>query len=197
MITRQFITDAMRTLATPDSLIQMEIDLCHAAIGLQGEWNEYFHASTPENALEELADIYWYVALACHALNIESIASRVTDIDEDGVNLTAKDMYLDEQITAFSDEVKRVVFYRKPIDRDKMEEHLSGIDTAIIQRHLVKFQSEDESESITDLKLQEAVIEKLKARYPDKFDLEKTLNRDTNKEMKSFDKLVTAEGQNV
>lgn len=54
--------------------------LIHAALGLSGEAGEfsdavkrcvvYDNALRHENAVEELGDLLWYVALAAHALNI-------------------------------------------------------------------------------------------------------------------------------
>lgn len=67
---------AMRT-AKP---MEMQDDLLHAALGLTGEAGEfadcikkhwaYGKQLDGENAIEELGDLLWYVALACHAMGV-------------------------------------------------------------------------------------------------------------------------------
>ena len=67
---------AMRT-AKP---MTQEDDLMHAALGLAGEAGEFADAIKKhlvygrdldrENAIEELGDVLWFVALGCHALGV-------------------------------------------------------------------------------------------------------------------------------
>jgi len=67
---------AMRT-AKP---MEVQDDLLHAALGLTGEAGEfadcikkhwaYAQPLDNQNAVEELGDLLWYVALACNALGV-------------------------------------------------------------------------------------------------------------------------------
>lgn len=67
---------AMRT-AKP---MEQQDDLLHAALGLTGEAGEfadcikkhwaYAQPLNEVNAVEELGDLLWYIALACSALNV-------------------------------------------------------------------------------------------------------------------------------
>ena len=68
---------AMRT-AKP---MEVQDDLLHAALGLTGEAGEFADCikkhwaySQPldnQNAVEELGDLLWYIALACNALDVQ------------------------------------------------------------------------------------------------------------------------------
>lgn len=67
---------AMRTAKPGDT----DFDLMHAAYGLAGEAGEfadcikkhqvYAKPFDRENAIEELGDVLWFVALACNALDV-------------------------------------------------------------------------------------------------------------------------------
>ena len=72
----EYMSLALRTAKHQDDLDM----LIHAALGLSGEAGEFADAvkryvvyENPlrhENAVEELGDLLWYVALAAHALNV-------------------------------------------------------------------------------------------------------------------------------
>ena len=74
----------MRTAKSMDA----QDDLLHAALGLTGEAGEfadcikkhwaYGQKLDAQNAIEELGDLLWYVALACDALNVsmDEVAAR-------------------------------------------------------------------------------------------------------------------------
>lgn len=75
---------AMRTAKPMD----LQDDLLHAALGLTGEAGEfadcikkhwaYAQPLDSQNAIEELGDLLWYVALACNAMNVgmDEVAAR-------------------------------------------------------------------------------------------------------------------------
>ena len=70
-------TLALRTAAPMDATD----DLMHAALGLSGEAGEfadcikkhwvYGQRLDKANAIEELGDLLWYIALACNALDVQ------------------------------------------------------------------------------------------------------------------------------
>lgn len=79
---------AMRT-AKPMTL---EDDLVHAALGVAGEAGEFCDAIKRftvygkeldrENAIEELGDLLWFVALGCNALDVTMQEAAQRNIDK-------------------------------------------------------------------------------------------------------------------
>ena len=67
-------------------------DLMHAALGLAGEAGEFADAIKKmlvygreldlENAIEELCDVLWFVALGCHALGVSMADVAQCNIDK-------------------------------------------------------------------------------------------------------------------
>lgn len=91
---------AMRT-AKP---MEVQDDLPHAALGLTGEAGEFADCikkhwaySQPldnKNAVEELGDLLWYVALACNALGVSM--QEVAAINIEKLRKRYPTMYQDE-----------------------------------------------------------------------------------------------------
>lgn len=79
---------AMRTAKPMD----VQDDLLHAALGLTGEAGEfadcikkhwaYGQPLDSQNALEELGDLLWYIALACNALDVDMGRVAAQNIDK-------------------------------------------------------------------------------------------------------------------
>lgn len=75
----EFLTYQQLALRTAKPMDAQD-DLLHAALGLTGEAGEfadcikkhwaYSQDMDAENALEELGDLLWYIALACNALGV-------------------------------------------------------------------------------------------------------------------------------
>jgi NTP pyrophosphatase (non-canonical NTP hydrolase) len=83
----EYQKNAIRTAKAGDFVF----NLLHAAMGLAGEAGEfvdcvkkyaiYGQTLDSKNAIEELGDLLWFVALACDTLgvNMESVASKNVD----------------------------------------------------------------------------------------------------------------------
>jgi len=148
----------------------------HAAQGLCTEVAEIVEdQDNQENVLQEIGDVLWYVALFCTGLGIdvEDLPGSVTRYD---------DVYdeLVKQSGIVNDCVKRHIYYttiekKVELDETKCEKALGAIVTAL--RDL----SNDRLEQCMVLN-----VEKLRLRYPDKFDADKAVNRDVAKEAKLF-----------
>ena len=90
---------AMRTAKPMD----FDDDLMHAALGLSGESGEFSDAIKKylvygkqldrDNAIEELGDIFWYLALACNALDVPM--SQVAQINIDKLAKRYPEKYSD------------------------------------------------------------------------------------------------------
>ena len=104
---------AMRTAKPMD----VQDDLLHAALGLTGEAGEfadcikkhwaYAQPLDGQNAIEELGDLMWYVALACNALGVgmDEVAAR--NIEKLRKRYPAK--YQDELAAFRADKQKELV----------------------------------------------------------------------------------------
>lgn len=83
--------------------VDMQFDLNHAALGLCGEAGEFADAIKKANvygkqldrlnAIEELGDILWYVALACESLGVNM--SEVAEQNLIKLSLRYPDQYSD------------------------------------------------------------------------------------------------------
>lgn len=104
---------AMRTakpMPTPESLL-------HAALGLAGEAGEfadcikkhwaYSQELDRKNAIEELGDLLWYVALACDAIDLEMGQVAAMNIDKLRKRYPAK--YADELAALRADKQQELV----------------------------------------------------------------------------------------
>lgn len=85
----------------------MTFDLTHAALGLAGEAGEfadcikkytvYNKSLDRANAVEELGDILWFVALACDALDVDM--QEVAQMNIDKLRLRYPEYYTDRLAT--------------------------------------------------------------------------------------------------
>jgi NTP pyrophosphatase (non-canonical NTP hydrolase) len=95
----EYQRDALRTAKRVDQ----NFDLLHAALGVTGEAGEFADAIKKSaiynktldhgNALEELGDLLWYVALACEALGVDMAEVAKQNIDK--LKLRYPDKYSD------------------------------------------------------------------------------------------------------
>jgi NTP pyrophosphatase (non-canonical NTP hydrolase) len=96
-------------------------------------------------------------------------------IDEN-VDLLHAAMGMVTESAEFVDVLKKTMFYKKPLDKVNLREEL-GDQCWYIAMALRALDTTFEE-------VMETNINKLKARYPDKFDTEKALNRDLDSERK-------------
>lgn len=159
---KDYCQAAQRTLV---DLGNDKLDLSHMILGLTSEYNEYQDAVTYEDKInrnEEVGDMYWYIANYC---NMRSISPSYFNDD-----LGNKDyLYC---LSKLSNLVKRYVAYNKNIDKVEEKYWIDGM-----LYFLKKMHSGIPTETVL-----EKNINKLKVRFPDKFDTEKAINRDLNAE---------------
>jgi NTP pyrophosphatase (non-canonical NTP hydrolase) len=151
-----------------------KVRLTHAAFGLGGEVAELRDAIASEervNILEELGDFYWYLAI------IENVCDTNFIFDDGSViEGTVTEMVddLEFQICRFMDALKRAIFYGTELSNDDLL--FLGDDISLSLGNLcVKFES-----SVDEVRA--ANINKLKARYGDKFSEDRAVNRDLQNE---------------
>lgn len=167
-----YIDLALRTESTRNPLTQEVIDLglsgrtLHSIIGIAGEIDELSTAVNKNdkvNALEELGDILWYLAILQSELDFISNHTLVKDMtlkyNLDGLDLT-----------------KKTMFYGKPLDKVAICNYAMSI-YLLVNNSIKKYGSNMGTVLDTN-------INKLKIRYPDKFDDIKSIERDLVTERK-------------
>lgn len=165
-----YIELAMRTNSLSAGLHAVHPDLLHATLGLCDEHFEY-HASTSWlNAVEELGDLCWFVALASHAIDHDPF--QRADIY---VRLNPECPLLAEGVAEFVGIVKKSYAYGAVLDTTRLctlLDAMAGRISAI-------------AEAKGDRTLDEVLmanIAKLSARYPERFTEQLALNRDIKQE---------------
>lgn len=172
--TTNYIQHAMRTNSDTVGTYNVHPDLIHGALGLADELIELRAAMDKcdrTNALEELSDILWFVALIAQSLDdcnpFYDDANRIGDAFHDW----NKELYdwCGHAISA----IKRSYAYGKPLDID-LGDYLCCIIDSIAN---IAFQLGSSLSAVLELN-----INKLSNRYPDRFTPEQANNRDTERE---------------
>jgi NTP pyrophosphatase (non-canonical NTP hydrolase) len=162
--------------------ISDKLNLSHMVEGLSSEVGEIVNCVGTElklkvdriNLMEELGDMYWYVANYANMRNIPLPDSIETEIETD--------MCLELLITSISDltdVVKRFTAYNKEIEKVKELEIVYSICTGL---HLF-----EKSYLIEGDEIRQRNIAKLTVRYPEKFEDNLAINRDTDKERQALE----------
>lgn len=150
------------------------VRLTHAAFGLGGEIAELRDAIVADdrtNILEELGDFYWYLAIIENVCETNFIFDDGNIIEGTVVELVDD---LEFQICKFIDSLKRAIFYGTELSTEDLL--FLGEDISLSLGNLcVKFES-------TVDEVRTANINKLKARYGNKFSEDRAVNRDLENE---------------
>ena len=166
-----YIALAMRTNSTVvGTNLQVTPNLLHATLGLCDEHFEYSMAKSWLNAIEELGDMCWFVALASSALGCDPFADWESYIDRH-----PNSPMLAEAIGEFVGLVKKSFVYRAGLPYERLRTLLHVITGRIAKIVVAK-------SNFTPDELLMANIEKLKARFPDKFEVDMALTRDVKQE---------------
>lgn len=207
----EYIQGALRTESTLLPLNQ-EVEqrgisnrLFHSILGLQTEYTELVEALEKEdaiNALEEIGDHFWYLAISYNELQLvpmsivtlssfEHIKSEFEVKASKGFNHVAvyvenKNILLRTNISELLDYSKKVLFYGKEADLTFIKNKIELINKALFELSYIisGFQDENIVEQIMKINLA-----KLKQRYPDKFDGYQAEFRDLDSEREILNKL--------
>ena len=187
---KEYVMAAIRTesefhVMDSSTLVNEKLNdrLLHSAIGMQTELGEMFEALFLKtrggksldiiNLREELGDVMWYLAIACDNIGYYDLEfERYGDARFDDFH---DYIYEINDITInILDSVKKSVFYKKPYDIELLISRLTQIFQ--LSGHLSQLLDWDLH------KLCEINIEKLKARYPEKFTTHHAIHRDLGSE---------------
>jgi len=171
--------EAKRTCPTLGS---DKLDLCHMVLGIGSETEELYKAMVTNdkvNILEEIIDKFWYIANYCtfREYNLEELYNDRYSFTEE-----SWEVQTEVEIIKFSklqDYIKKYIAYNKEINRELEQNALKGILWSL-----------DEVLCQEELNLKEGLeknINKLKVRFPEKFDENLAKNRNLELERKTLE----------
>ena len=195
MTLKEYQKLALRTMA---NLGDIRLDLSHMVMGLGTELSELIESKTMVNRLEEVGDQFWYLAGYCsvRGLSLEDV-KRVANtmehvnvdinIDLDSIEIPTTNIYqlrvylnLVSNISKLQDIIKKYIAYGKEINESEELLLLARIYDCLLSYGFIMA-----DEMLEDL-LQRN-IDKLRVRYPEKFQEHLALNRNLNEEYKALD----------
>lgn len=155
---------------TCPSLGSDKLDLAHMVLGIFSEYEEYALAIDDINKVEEITDMMWYLANYCTFRNYD-------------LNILWENMYnnfysFKINVSKLQDLTKKYLAYNKEINREFEEMLLKSICCNICEMY----------ESTDIFQALQNNIDKLKIRFPDKFDEDLAKNRDLKSERKELEK---------
>lgn len=155
-----------------------DIRLLHYGLGLATEGCELAAAAKAGNnvnIVEELGDICWFAAGACQVLDVVPDETHVAAAPKTGVYEVVA------RCEEFASRIKAAIYYGSPAKpKDPTEDYWTTLPAQILVRAMAIAQAQA---NLGPGGLLAANIRKLKARFPDKFDAAKALNRNTTAEL--------------
>ena len=160
-----------------------KMNLAHMVLGIGSETEELYKAFINDdkiNILEEICDKFWYIANYCtfRGYNLAELYIKRNEFKQEAWELNCEVEVI--KYSMLQDCVKKYIAYNKPINKEIEENALKGILWSLEE---VAF-----SENVNLFKGLENNINKLKVRFPDKFNEELALNRDLQKERLELEK---------
>lgn len=184
MTWNEYLELSEKTLSTQFNCDEKEQRVLHAVIGILTEIEELldnFNTGKfdPVNLGEEVGDVLWYFSILGREYNLDYPRILVKDKNPEPDQLVLK---MIKDTCKILDMLKKKIYYNKPIDELQFKN-----TTTILMLNMSDFMN------CYDLSLEETFeinIEKLKARYGDKFSSERAINRDLDAERKILSKEV-------
>lgn len=149
--------------------------LIHACLGLSSEFGELCEDETRTASHEELGDLCWYIAIICDncKLDFKKLYNERRDNKRELEIPIGSGVAFN--IGVICDVVKRAIYYGKPFEGEKLIPAIKYLlDYVFVQ---------------ADTMFVEVLyknIEKLRIRYPEKFDMTKAYVRQIDKEQELF-----------
>jgi len=170
-MTTTYLALAMRTNSSVVGTHgHVSADLLHATLGLADELFEYQMSQSWLNAVEELGDLCWFIALASTELRTDPFQGV-----EHFTKFNQQLPILAEAIAEFVGLIKKSYAYGKPLDLAR----LRYLPAAMVAR--IEAIAHTKAERSLE-ELLASNIAKLTARYPDKFTAEAALTRSVKNE---------------
>jgi NTP pyrophosphatase (non-canonical NTP hydrolase) len=184
MTWNEYLELSEKTLSTQFNCDEKDQRVLHAVIGVLTEIEELLDNYTTDNfdvinLGEEVGDVLWYFSILGREYNLAYPQIIVKDKNTEPMKLILK---IIKDTCKLLDLLKKKIYYNKPID----EVQFKNITTLLMLNFSDYINCYDlNTEEIFDINIQ-----KLKARYGDKFSTEKAINRDLETERKILSKEV-------
>jgi NTP pyrophosphatase (non-canonical NTP hydrolase) len=177
----QYQIDANRTY--PD-LGSKELNVSHMIMGMVSEESELINAALNNDKVnlgEEISDIHWYLANYCsiHGIKYELIGELAFYfVPKEKVSFIEALVFAIAELT---DKEKKLLAYKKLVSQDERIEMVVHIFHAL--KSLYELVGLDMNTCLQNN------INKLKVRFPEKFDTQLAINRDHAKERVELEKI--------
>ena len=162
-----------KTLSTEFHCGKQVENLLHGVVGVITELEELIGWNDDVNKKEEVADIFWYIALLDRELNLNlKIPSYDVEFTQIGNDVLIIQSFKTSSLLL--DLLKKKLFYNKNIDITSFSDLTKSL-----------FQSMCIFCNVNDIDVKSILntnIEKLKARYGEKFTSERAINRNLERE---------------
>jgi NTP pyrophosphatase (non-canonical NTP hydrolase) len=162
-----------KTLSTEFHCGKQVENLLHGVMGILTELEELMEFDDEVNKKEEVADVFWYLALLDRKLNlnleIPTFENNITQIKNEAIIVN-----MFKQSALLMDILKKKIYYNKSIELQTFSDIVKDIFHT-----LCVFCSYNR---IKIPKILNSNIEKQKARYGDKFSSERAINRNLQQE---------------
>jgi NTP pyrophosphatase (non-canonical NTP hydrolase) len=173
---KEYLELSEKTLSTQFHCEEREQRLLHAVVGVLTEVEELLdnHIGDEQditNMLEEAGDITWYLAIIGREIDLDYPQLVVKEKNDNPMKLVLK---IVKNTCKLLDMMKKKLYYNKPID-----ENLFKTITTLVMLDVSDYMN---TYDIDIEKSFDVNIDKLKARYGDKFSSERAINRDLETE---------------
>jgi NTP pyrophosphatase (non-canonical NTP hydrolase) len=184
-VEKAVLTENKNTEQVIERLDAQTVRSIHAIMGILTETAEIIEATTDVEIKDEVGDILWYMALFCDARGIY-FNGMLEEAEQESNNyppfLSSNIMIpfgLMREGSTLLDIFKKRMFYYKPVDEKSV-----SVITKKIFKYIVAYCNQEK----VDIKeAMEKNIQKLAARYPDKFKSSDAINRDVSKEKRIYE----------
>jgi hypothetical protein len=169
-----------KTMSTEFHVGAQVENLLHGVIGILTELEELLSWEDEVNKKEEVADIFWYIALLDREL---SLNLKIPNLDDNNFFQLKNEPLIIQNVKLACkalDQLKKKIYYNKPFEMDKFKILIESIfETTCIICNLNRIEIS---------KILESNIQKLKSRFGDKFSSEKAIKRDLKQERTILEK---------
>ena len=168
-----------KTLSTEFHCGKQVENLLHGVSGVITELEELLGWNDEVNKKEEVADVFWYIALLDRELNLNL---EIPNYEKEIIQLTNQTLIIQSFKTSslLLDFLKKKLFYNKNIDLDVFSKESKNLFETMCTFCKVN--------NINVKSILDTNIEKLKARYGEKFSSDRAINRNLEKERMILEK---------